>query len=58
MYKLKNGSLRTVIYNVADLELYKQAGWTLVEEQSEKEKPLKKEEINEQSNSKGKSNKK
>lgn len=58
MYKLKNGSLRTVIYNVADLELYKQAGWTLVEEKSEKEKPLKKEETNEQSNSKGKSNKK
>lgn len=57
MYKLKNGSLRTIIYNGNDLELYKQAGWSIVEEEP-KEEPKKKEIINEQNNSKGKSIKK
>lgn len=55
MYKLKNGSLRTIIYNKNDLDLYIQAGWSLVEDKKEepktKNKKSKKEKIiDEQSN--------
>ena len=54
MFKLKNGSLRTVIYNANDLELYKQAGWSLVEEK--KKKKVKENKEDEQDNTKGESN--
>ena len=61
MYKLKKGSLRTIIYNLNDLELYKQAGWSLVEQSKKKtkikeKKELKEETIDEQDNIEGKSN--
>lgn len=57
MYKLKNGSLRTIIYNANDLELYRQAGWTLITEEKKEIKPKKetKEVKDEQNSSKGKS---
>lgn len=65
MFKLKKGSLRTVIHNDNDLELYKQAGWTLIEDEVKKvvkeepKKEAKKENtVNEQNNSKRKSVKK
>ena len=48
MYKLKNGSLRTVIYNLNDLELYKQAGWSLIEETKKRTKAKEKKEIKEE----------
>ena len=59
MYKLKKGSLRTIIYNLNDLELYKQAGWSLVEQSKKKtkeKKELKEETTDEQDNIEGKSN--
>lgn len=61
MYKLKKGSLRTIIYNLNDLELYKQAGWSLVEQSKKKTKTkekneLKEETTDEQDNIEGKSN--
>ena len=59
MFKLKNGQLRTVIYNKADLDLYFQAGWSLVEDKKEetkeeiiKESKAKGKKVNEQSSSK------
>lgn len=64
MYKLKNGSLRTIIYNKADLDLYIQAGWSLIEDEKkeepkqEKKKAQKEEDINEQDSPKGNTNKK
>lgn len=56
MFKLKNGSLRTVIYNANDLELYKQAGWSLVEEPKKKKEKNKENSEDEQDNTKGESN--
>lgn len=64
MFKLKNGSLRTVIYNESDLNSYIQAGWSLVEEEVKKEPKAqenskeKSDEVNEQNNSRRKTNKK
>lgn len=40
MYKLKKGSLQTIVYNETDLNNYKNAGWKLVEE-TKKEEPKK-----------------
>lgn len=48
MYKLKKGSLRTVIYNLSDLELYKQAGWSLIEEPKKRTKIKEKKELKEE----------
>lgn len=48
MYKLKKGSLRTVIYNLSDLELYKQAGWSLIEELKKRTKIKEKKELKEE----------
>lgn len=48
MYKLKKGSLRTIIYNLNDLELYKQAGWSLVEQSKKKTKTKEKKELKEE----------
>lgn len=63
MFKLKNGVLRTTIFNKNDLNLYIQAGWSLVEdevkEEPKKESSLEKsEKVNEPSNPKRKSVKK
>ena len=55
MYKLEKGNLRTVIYNKNDLDLYKQSGWTLIEDEKKEEVKSKKDEVDEQSNSKRKS---
>ena len=40
MIKLKNGNLRTVIYDENDLASYISAGWSLVEEDKKEEKVL------------------
>lgn len=58
MFKLKNGQLRTIVYSKADLDLYFQAGWSLVEDSKEKPKKETKntqkgKNIDEQSSSKG-----
>ncbi len=60
MYKLKKGDLRTVIYSERDIDLYKQAGWTICEEEEKPiEKPkAQKKDIDEQGNTKRKSIKK
>lgn len=55
MYRLEKGNLRTVIYNKNDLDLYKQSGWTLIEDEKKEEVKSKKDEVDEQSNSKRKS---
>ena len=55
MYRLEKGNLRTVIYNKNDLDLYKQSGWTLIEDDKKEEVKSKKDEVDEQSNSKRKS---
>ena len=61
MYKLKKGCLRTIIYSPNDLELYKQAGWSLVEETKKKtnrkdKKEIRDEDTNEQDNIERESN--
>lgn len=60
MFNLKNGNLRTVVYNKSDLELYFQAGWSLVEKAVKEDKPKvqKEEKVDEQDSSKSKSRKK
>ena len=59
MIKLKNGNLRTVIYNENDLAGYISAGWSLVEEEKPKQVNVEtKEKIDEKNNRKGKSIKK
>jgi hypothetical protein len=55
MYRLEKGNLRTVIYNKNDLDLYKQSGWTLIEDEKKEEVKSKKDEVDEQSNNKRKS---
>lgn len=58
MYKLKKGELRTVIYNTRDLDLYRQAGWSLVEDELKETPTAQKDKIDEQDNNKRKSIKK
>lgn len=61
MYKLRKGDLRTVIYNTRDLDLYRQAGWTLIEDEPKEDEETpkaQKDKVDEQSNNKRKSVKK
>lgn len=58
MYKLRKGDLRTIIYNTRDLDLYRQAGWSLIEDEPKETPKAQKDKIDEQSNNKRKSVKK